>query len=104
MKQVVSILMQLAVLLGAASCTYRDNKMPKRPMGSGQIGFADVNEQIFKQNCLICHGGTHEPMLNSYGAIKANLEKIQDDVIVKHSMPKHAPLSDDDIAFLQSWI
>lgn len=93
------------------SCNYH---VLKDPGTSSQDTFsdtttvsADVVQKSVLDTCLRCHSGSNAPALNTLDAIKANINKIQDEV-TSNSMPPadagYKPLSDCEKDILQEWV
>lgn len=68
---------------------------------------ADVVQKTVLGSCKNCHSGTQAPNLNTIGAIKDNIAKIQDEIMT-NSMPPassgYKPLSDCEKDILQEWV
>ncbi len=71
------------------------------------IDWANVNEKIFKTNCLPCHKAARAAggvVLDSYAASKLSLAKIRKAVLVTGTMPPNKPLTDTDKNLLKAWL
>jgi uncharacterized membrane protein len=98
----------LCALLAVSACNFTNVKNDGAgdqtfAQHSGSASFDSINAAIITPKCLGCHA-TRAPVLSSYEAVVASIGDIQDSVLVKHTMPRSAPLSADLQAMLRDWI
>lgn len=76
------------------------------PVDPRTISYSVVRTQVFEPRCLSCHatGGRANPKLESYEAVKENLNKIIMTTLVEKTMPKGGGLSKKEMAYLIAWI
>lgn len=66
-------------------------------------GYEDIRSKILVPYCLSCHM-SRSPQLTSYEAVVANIKDIEDQVLVRHTMPKGGKLPENLQTLLRTWI
>lgn len=119
LRQVVPVLAKIRVpdfwriiLIGAllTSCNYRVLKDPEYgskfngTFSREEISFPQVEERVFQQSCIGCHGSGSQFDLAQYSSVVSHLSQIKDAVFVSRTMPKSGSLSAEQYALLQTWL
>lgn len=68
------------------------------------IDWAYVSEKFFVPNCVRCHGDAGDINLESYAAVKPNLDAIRAAVLVKKRMPPRKTLPAESTDILKAWL
>lgn len=99
------------IFLGLSSCSYRNEKKTNfevtfNPAMLEKVSYQMVNQQIFSQKCISCHGDSGGVNLESYSSVLGHLEKIKQSTIKDRSMPKspYPKLTEADLILLATWI
>jgi len=66
------------------------------------LSYANVNEKVFQESCVRCHGTSGGIGLETYTDVKANIDLVTSEV-VNGDMPPSGALSSDLRALVQAW-
>ena len=87
------------------ACDFRHDKVTgEGAQQSSGAWYAKVQAQVFTPHCVACHGTSGNVNLESYEAIKADLDRIYQAAIVERSMPKGGNLDQESYDLLAEWI
>lgn len=75
-----------------------------KTQGGMIVGFDQVNALVFSKHCQSCHGGKHEPLLNSFQTYKGNASAVFQAVVVEKSMPQKGSMTDEEIDLVRRWV
>ncbi|MBC7384705.1 MAG: hypothetical protein H7301_00905 [Cryobacterium sp.] len=108
LSSLARMLLGVVSAVGISSCNFDYQKSGSEGTKLGgslseNPGFEDIRANILQPACLSCHS-TRSPQLTSYEAVIANLADIESDVLVRHTMPKKGPLSQELQTLLATWI
>ncbi len=99
--------------LPMSACNFKDEKNTSTEPDvviapDTAISFADIQSQILEPSCVGCHsqaGGNRGSVnLESYAAVKSNIDEIQSSTVDSTRMPQGDTLSKSLIALLRTWI
>ena len=68
------------------------------------VGWDEVNTKVFQASCVRCHGAGGELDLSTYETTIKWLDAIEEQALVKKTMPPRRALSDEVAAVLKAWI
>lgn len=70
------------------------------------ISYKEVNEKVFQNKCIGCHGTSGGINLETYKAASSNLEAIKDSTIIRKTMPKSPvkALSQNELQLITAWV
>ena len=89
------------------SCAFYNEKSPPDPstITPQNVSWQRVSTEFFQPRCAICHGqGGAGVDISDYNGVVQNLKKIQQEVLVKQSMPADSPLTTYEQTLLTVWI
>jgi hypothetical protein len=90
-----------------ASCAYYNEKNPGDPstITAQTVSWQRVSTEFFQPRCAICHGqGGANINVSDYNAVLRQINRIQQAVLVKKSMPPDSPLTTYEQTLLSVWI
>jgi uncharacterized membrane protein len=93
------------LLLG--SCAYYNEKNPPDPstISSQNVSWQRVSTEFFQPRCAVCHGqGGANIDVTSYDSVVRQLSKVQQQVLIRKSMPPDSPLTTYEQTLLTAWI
>lgn len=102
-------LLTVVLALGAAAVSACNFQYAKEDGDTRQfaqqdaVGYDLVNAEVFQPKCLGCHAN-EKPILTSYEAIVANIRGIEEEALIRHTMPKAGPLPSSLQGMLRRWI
>ncbi|MBS1962269.1 MAG: hypothetical protein JST04_08645 [Bdellovibrionales bacterium] len=108
-KTFTAQILTVVLALGAAAVSACNFQYAKEDGDSQQfaqqdaVGYDLVNAEVFQPKCLGCHSND-KPLLTSYEAVVANIRAIEEEALVRHTMPKSGPLPTSLQAMLRRWI
>ena len=102
----------LLCLLPIAACNYTSQKAgdaagtPPIKFSKAELVYSEVDVRVFKVSCTGCHGTSGNVSLESYEAVKRNLQDVERSVFVERRMPKGTDpsLSAEQLGLLRAWI
>ncbi len=111
----------LLASLFQVSCNFKDEKNQDEETGdttdpgtgtdpgtpTTKISFAEVESQIFKPSCLVCHSATTAlggVTLDTYAKVKDQLAKVKKTTLDDKTMPQGGSLSASKLQLLKTWI
>lgn len=89
------------------SCAYYNEKNPPDPstIDPQRVSWQRVSTEFFQPRCAVCHGqGGANVDINDYSGVVSKISRIQQQVLVKKSMPPDSPLTAYEEALLTTWI
>lgn len=100
-------LVALALGASAAGCNFRYEKTKGDGLAlvdPSSISYAMVRDRVLAPRCIGCHGTSGGINLESYSAVKPQIEAIQRVVVRDRTMPKGDALSEDELGLVSAWI
>jgi uncharacterized membrane protein len=110
MKTLVSA---LTTILFLSSCGgyFSDSRsslraLPGPVFEKTQLSYAFVKQNLFQKRCEGCHSNDRPAagvVLDSFAAVRTNLDRVVQVALVRKTMPPRSPLSDVETALLTAW-
>ncbi len=97
----------LLLLNMTSSCAFYNEKNPGDPstITPQTVSWQRVSTEFFQPRCAICHGqGGANINISDYSAVLSEMSRIQQQVLMKKSMPPDSPLTPYEEKLLSTWI
>jgi uncharacterized membrane protein len=107
--RIIKLLGVIFLVTGCNSYVEKQRGNPILPPSNfkiSELNFSSVYSQVFRPNCISCHGSSGGVNLESYDAVKSQISKIYQSTVVQRRMPKApAPaLTQEQLGLLNAWI
>ena len=89
------------------ACAFYNEKSPPDPatITPQTVSWQRVSNEFFQPRCAVCHGqGGAGIDISDYNGVLLQLSRIQQQVLVKKSMPPDSPLTVYEQTLLTTWI
>ena len=102
-----AILTVFCFFLGMTACSFYTEKSPGDPstITPASVTWQQVSVEVFDRRCSVCHGqGGDGINTTDYHSVVNDIERVQQEVFKKQSMPPDSPLTAYEQALLTDWI